>query len=318
MRLVYRLCALALVLLAASAQADWTPSGPVRLLHTFSAGSGPDIAARIIAEELTKSWKHQVVVEPRPGASGGIAVDAVNKAAPDGHAIVLMGSGELTINPSLNKNITFQASDVRPISTIYRTAFFVTATTKTNDSIADIIKAAKAAPGQVSYGSPFIGSPSHLGGALLEAQTGTRMLHVPARPPQAYVSLAQGDITWALMTEITGRPYIANRQLRLLAVAAKQRVSYAPDIPTVQEVLGGPQFETEAWVGILGPRNLPDPLVASIHRAIEPILANSEVQKRLAGIGFEMFPSTTADFVKLITSDGTKYGKLIADLNLKQ
>ena len=312
------LCLSAALLFAVPAQADWTPSGPVRMFTTFSAGSGPDVVARIVAEELTKIWKHQVVVEPRPGASGGLAVDALNKSPADGHTIILMGSGELTINPSMGSNVTFRASDLKPISTLYRTAFFVTTSAKKTESIADIIKVAKANPGQVSYGSPFIGSPSHLGGALLEAQTGTRMLHVPARPPQAYVSLAQGDITWALLTEVTARPYLANQQLRLVAVGAKQRVSYAPDIPTVQEVIGGPDYETEAWIAILGPRDMTSAVADDINKVIRPILSNPEIQKRFAGIGFDVFQSSPAELAKLIESDGAKYGRLISDLNLKQ
>src|SRR5262249_40567760 len=105
-----RLCLLAAMLMSAPAYADWMPSAPVRMLTTFSAGSGPDIVARLVAEELTKVWKHQVIVEPRPGASGGLAVDALNKSKPDGHTIILMGSGELTINPAMSAAPTFKAS----------------------------------------------------------------------------------------------------------------------------------------------------------------------------------------------------------------
>ena len=194
-----------MVALPLAAAAQTFPTKTVRIVSPYPTGAGPDTVARLLAEKLTKNWGQQVIVEPRSGGNGFIAVDAVKKSS-DPHDLVMLDNGHIAINPSLFKRLPYDVEkDFQPAALIYRTDFLIAvAANSPYKTVGELIAAAKASPGKISYATPFVGSPSHLGSALLEMRTGTQMVHVPFKETsQMVASVGNGEVTWTLTTLAT-------------------------------------------------------------------------------------------------------------------
>src|SRR6266704_2330113 len=188
--------------LAQSPQAGY-PTKVVKILAPYSSGAGPSIFMRIIGDKLAKAWGQQVIVDSRPGASGFIAIEAGKNAAPDGHELLIVSNAHVAINPALYKKLPYDTEkDFVPGGLLYRTPFFVTVTpVGPCPTVRALIAAAKASPGNLTYGAPYVCSTSHLGGAALEYRTGTKMVLVPYKDQsQIYASIANGDLDWMLST----------------------------------------------------------------------------------------------------------------------
>src|SRR5713101_4328154 len=168
--------------LAQSPQAGY-PTKVVKILAPYSSGAGPSVFMRIMGDKLAKAWGQQVIVDSRPGASGFIAIEAVKNAAPDGHELLVVSNSHVAINPALYKKLPYDPDkDFVPVAMFYRTPFFIIVSRNgPYQTVPALIAAAKASPGTVSYGSSYVGSPSHLGSAQFEYLTGTKMIHVPFR-----------------------------------------------------------------------------------------------------------------------------------------
>src|SRR5579864_4894925 len=204
---------LATAMLAAAAVGHWAiaqtsvvqgyPSKVVRITLPYAAGAGPAVFTRLLAEQLSKLWGQQVIVDARPGASGFIAIEAVKKLAPDGYELLGASNAHAAINPWLYKKIPYDIqADFVPIGMIYTKAFVITvSSTGPYQTVPALIEGAKANPGKLSLGTPYVGSPADLGGALFEFLTGTTMIHVPFKEqPQIYPAIANNDVTWTLST----------------------------------------------------------------------------------------------------------------------
>src|SRR3989449_2181274 len=242
-------------------------SRPIKIVTPYSTGIGPDLYMRALGELLQKEWGQPVVVEAKPGGNGFIAVEQVKKAAPDGHELLVLANSHLTINPSLFKNVPYDPiADLTPIAGLYRAYFFVAVKSDgPYQSIRELIAGAKANPGKLSYGTPYVGSPSHLGSAVFEYETGTQMLHVPFKDTlQIFTSIANGDVTWAVATASSTAAMVKAGRVKLIAVAAPKRVASHPDVPTVEEAGGPRDFEVESWIVLLGPRAMPQDLARKI------------------------------------------------------
>src|SRR5438477_3982185 len=214
------------------------PTKVVKITAPYSAGAGPAVFARILAEKLSRAWSQQVLVDPRPGASGFIAIEAVKNAAPDGHELLVVSNAHVAINPALYKKLPYDPDkDFVPVAMFYRTPFFlIVAAAGPYQNVRALIAAAKANPGAVTYGSSYVGSPSHLGSAEFEFLTGTKMIHVPFKDQsQMYVSIANGDVGWAFSTLGSALPLIQSGKIKLIAIASKERLKTLPDVPTIQE-----------------------------------------------------------------------------------
>lgn len=310
--------ALAMASPAASPQAF--PSKPVRIVSPYPSGITPDIAARAIADRLSKTWGHAVIVEPRPGANGFIAIGAAKKAAPDGHELLLAGQAHLAINPNLFASVPYDAEkDFAPLSLIYRTPFFIAVSTAgPYKSIPDLIAAAKASQRKLSYSSPYVGSPPHLGGALFAFLTGTEMLHVPFKDgAQIYISVANGDVDWALGSIGSTLPLTKAGKIKLLAIAAKSRLPDHPEVPTVAEAGGPAGYEVDTWVSLVAPRGTPPELARRISADIAAALADGTVRERYRGIGVDPVSNTPAQLAELIREDGKVYGEIVKRAGVK-
>ena len=289
------------------------PAKTVKLIAPYSAGAGPAVFMRVLADQLTKAWARQVIVDSRPGASGFIAIEAVKNAAPDGHELLVVSNAHVAINPALYKKLPYDPQgDFAPVGMIYHTPFFVTVRSGgPYPTVPALIAAAKANPGRITYGAPYVGSPSHLGGADFAYRTGTTMLLVPFKDQsQMYVSIANGELDWALSTLASALPLMKAGRVKLLAIAAGRRSSSAPEVPTVREA-GGPEFEVDSWLALLAPHGTPPAVVRKINADLNAALAVPEVLERMKILGFEASPGTPEQLAEAIDADTKTYRDLV-------
>jgi tripartite-type tricarboxylate transporter receptor subunit TctC len=282
------------------------PSKVVKITTPYSSGSGPDLFTRAFIEQLSKVWSQQVITEPRPGGNGFIAVEAVKKAPPDGYELLILANSHLTINPALFSNVPYDPiNDLTPIAGLYRTAFFVVvASNGPYQSVRDLIAAAKANPGKIIYGTPYIGSPAHLGSVIFEHETGTQMTHVPFKDTlQIYTSIANGDVAWSIATAASTAPMVKAGKVRLIAVVAKNRVATNPEVPTLGEAGGPKDLVVEARLVLLGPRGMPQGLVQKINADSQKALSTPEMRKRIDNLGFEPYHATPGEISEGIRSE---------------
>jgi tripartite-type tricarboxylate transporter receptor subunit TctC len=305
---------LAVVALAQPAAAQQFPTKPVRVITPFPAGSGPDSVVRLVGDKLTRGWGQQVIVENRPGANGFIAIEAAKKAAPDGYTLVQMDDAHMAVQPNLYKKLPYDiAKDFDPVATLFRTYFFVVTPAESSwKNVADLIAAAKAKRGELTYGSWFIGSPGHLGAALLEGATGTEMTHVPFKEmTQLYAAVGNNDVAWAFGSAASAGPMYRAKKVKFIAVAAPRRIAGYPDVPTVAEAGGPGNFEVKAWVALLAPRGTPTAVIARINEDVAKALAEPDVRERLAGFAFEPYRSSPGEITKQIDLDSRRYAEVI-------
>jgi tripartite-type tricarboxylate transporter receptor subunit TctC len=290
------------------------PSKTVRIDSPFSAGAGPVIFTRVLADKLSKQWGQPVIVEPKPGGSGFLAIDAVKSAPADGHELLITSNAHVAINPALYSKLPYDPDkDLIPVAMFYRTPFFIVVSVNGPfQSVPALIAAAKANPETVSYGSSYVGSPSHLGSAEFEYRTGTKMIHVPFRDQsQMYVSIANGDVGWAFSTLGSALPLIQARKIKILAIAAKERSKSLPDVPTVEEAGGPAGLQVDSWLGLMAPRGTSQEVVRKLNADVNRQLADPEVLEQMKRLGFEPAPGTPERFAQIIADDAKKYAELV-------
>ena len=290
------------------------PAQPVRFISPFPAGSGPDVVARIVGERLGAGWKQPVVVDARPGANGFLAAVAVKQAAPAGYDLLLADVGHLAISPALFKNMPYNPkTDFVPVGGIYRTSFFIAVGANSPiRTVKDLIAAATANPGKITYGSNSVGGPLHLGAAQVEAVTGTKMLHVPYKEiSQLYLAVSTGEVDWAMGSLASTGPLLKAGKLRLIAVADSARSSVMPEIPTFREA-GGPQdVQVRSWVAMMAPKGTPPAVVATLNRSLGDVLKQPEVVEKFAGFGFVPDIQTPASLTRLINTETVFYADMV-------
>ncbi|HEY3178907.1 MAG TPA: tripartite tricarboxylate transporter substrate-binding protein [Casimicrobiaceae bacterium] len=302
------------LIVATVAVAQTYPTKIVKITAPYSAGAGPAVFTRVMAEKLSRAWSQQVLVDPRPGASGFIAIESVKNAAPDGHELLVVSNAHVAINPALYKKLPYDPDkDFVPVAMFYRTPFFLTvATAGPYQNVRALIDAAKAKPGTVSYGSSYVGSPSHLGSAEFEFLTGTKMIHVPFKDQsQMYVSIANGDVGWAFSTLGSALPLIQSNKIKLIAIAAKVRLKTLPDVPTVEEAGGPAGFEVGSWLALMAPRGTPPDVIQRINAEVNRQLVDPEVKLQLQTFGFDAAPGTPEQLTETIRVEAKKYGELV-------
>ena len=297
----------------AAAQGQTYPEKVVKIIAPYSSGAGPTVFMRLLAERLSKAWGKQVVVDSRPGASGFLAIEAVKNARPDGYELLVVSNAHVAINPALYKKLPYDPqSDFAPVGMIYHTPFFVTVKSGgPYTTVPALIAAAKAKPGKLTYGAPYVGSPAHLGAADFARRTETSMILVPFKDQsQMYLSIASGDLDWAFSTLASATPLAKAGRLKLLAIASAKRSGSAPDVPTMREA-GGPDFEVDSWLALLAPRATPEAVVRKINADMNAELAAPEVLERMKAMGFTASPGTSEQLAEAIRADAKTYADLV-------
>jgi len=305
---------LALTGFAPGAVAQEFPTKAVRVITPFSAGSGPDSVLRLVGDKLSKLWGQPVVVENRPGGSGIIAVAAANGSAPDGYTLVELDDTHMALQPHLYADARYDAvRDLAPVATLLKTYFFIVVPANSPwRRVPDLVQAAKAKPGELTYGSWFIGSPGHVGAAMLQAATDTSMSHVPFKDmAQLYAAVANGDVAWAFGSAASAGPMYRAGKVQFLAVAAPKRVAAFPEVRTVAEAGGPPQLEVKSWIALLAPRGTPKPIITRINRDIAKVLAQPDLQQRLVAIGFEALALSPDEIAAAIAAESRRYGDIV-------
>jgi tripartite-type tricarboxylate transporter receptor subunit TctC len=295
------------------------PDKPVTLLTAFAPGSGPDATLRVVAEKLGKLWNQRVVVENKPGGGGFIAMDAAKRAAPDGYTLLQLDSDHLAAVPHLYKQRGASAVGAfEPVASIFRTTFLVAVGTDSKyKTMSDIVAAAKASPGTVTYGSWGVGSPGHLGAELLEMQTGIKMQHVPYKEvSQLFTSVATGDVNWSLGTlPSSSGPYKAGK-LRYIAVASGKRLTQLPEVPTAKEAGGPADFDVNAFVVLMAPKGIAPAVRDKINADMAKVLADAEVKSRFDTFAFEPISWSPAEITKGAEAKSKVYEALVQKANI--
>ena len=311
--------ALSALALALPAAAQTFPTRAVRIISSFPAGSGPDAAMRVVAEELARQWKQPVVVENRPGGNGFIAIDAWKRGAKDGHDLLVLDNVHLAAYPSLFKKLPYNVEkDFDTLLPLFKTHFFFTVGTNSKyKTVGDIIADAKANPGKLNYGSWSVGNPVHLGSELLESVTGTQMEHVIFKETtQLYTSVSTGDIDFALGSAGTAGPLYRAGKLRLLAFTAPKRSADFPDIPTVGESGGPTDFEVTGWNVIAVPPGLPAAVTDKIRADLVEVLKDKDFADKFRTFGYEAFPTTPEQFQTTLKSETQRFIDVIRRANI--
>jgi tripartite-type tricarboxylate transporter receptor subunit TctC len=314
------IAALSLAVLPCTAIAQKYPEKPVRIITTFPSGSGPDAAMRVIAAKLSKAWGQQVVVDNRPGGNGFIALGLAKTTAADGYTLAQASSAQITTHRLIYRTLPYDpVKDFDPIVPLFRNHFFIVVpTTSSWKSVGDLIAAAKAKPSGLSYGSEFIGSPGHLGAALLEAATGTQMTHVPYKETgQLFAAVGRGDVQWAFGTVGTAGATVQSGSARLLALAAPKRLPNYPDVPTVSEAGGPAGFEVAAWTGLLAPRGTPRAILEKINRDVAQAVQEPDIRERFAAFGYQAWGISPAETSAAMAAEVRSYADTIKRLNLR-
>jgi tripartite-type tricarboxylate transporter receptor subunit TctC len=295
------------------------PDKPVTLLTAFAPGSGPDATLRVVAEKLGKLWNQRVVVENKPGGGGFIAMDAAKRAAPDGYTLLQLDSDHLAAVPHLYKQRGAAAVGAfEPVASIFRTTFLVAVAADSKfKTMSDIVAAAKASPGTVTYGSWGVGSPGHLGAELLEMQTGIKMQHVPYKEvSQLFTSVATGDVNWSLGTlPSSSGPYKAGK-LRYIAVASGKRLTQLPEVPTAKEAGGPADFDVNAFVVLMAPKGIAPAVRDKINADMAKVLSDAEVKSRFDTFAFEPISWSPAEITKGAEAKSKVYEALVQKANI--
>jgi tripartite-type tricarboxylate transporter receptor subunit TctC len=305
--------ALALTLIGHSAPlVAQEAGGLLKVIVPYVAGSGPDILARLVGEELHQSWKQPVIVENQPGASGNIGTEAVARSKPDGKTILLTAS-PLTQNVALFKSVPYDpVKSFQPIAMIAEgfIGLAVNPTVPAN-SAKQFVDFVKARPGRVNYASPGRGTPQHLSMELFKLSTGTDIQHVPYKGmPAAIQDVVGNHVSAAFVPIHIAVPLAKSNQIRLLAVASKQRVDVAPDVPTLNEQ-GIAGVELDFWFGVLAPAGTPRDFVDRANAEINRIIRLPHIKEKLTGQGLIPTGGSVQDFVDFLPKDLAKWRRII-------
>jgi len=314
----FGLLLIVLALLPLAAQAQDFPARPIRIIVPNPPGGAGDISARLIGQKLSESLGQPVVIENQAGASGSIGMNMLKRAAPDGHTLGVVISLAQTIDLVQNKTASFDlVKDFTPITAIANNpAGLVVNAQITARSLKELIALVRARPGDIAYGSAGIGTAHHLYGQALNKAAGIEMMYVPYKGvAPALNDLLGGHVPTAIVSLAAALPHIQSRRLRLLTVFDTKRYGKLPDVPIVSEEVPG-FVPGRAWLGLVGPRDLPAAITARLNAEIGRIINSAEVQQVLGDNGLETIANTPADFAAMIREDARIWDAAAASAGL--
>ena len=306
--------------LAAQAQAQAAfPSKPIRLIVPFTPGGVTDTSGRIVADYLGKRLGQQVNVDNRPGASGNIGTQLAASAEPDGHTLVLAFDGTMVINPHVFAKVPFDTlRDFAPVSVFSESQnIMVTGAGKPYRSAAEVVAAARARPGALTYGSAGSGSTQHLAGELFKQQTRTELLHVPYKgSAPASTALISGEVDLLFINVPAILPQVKAGRLRALAAAGAKRSALMPEVPTLREA-GINGVEVVVWYGVLAPSGTPRHIVTLLAAAIAKAARSPDIRQKLQEQGAEPVGNTPEEFTDLLREEVVRWRTVIFAAGLK-
>ena len=300
------------------AWADSYPSRPVRIVVGFAPGGPNDILARMIGQWLSERLGQQFIVENRTGAGSNIATEAVVRAAPDGHTLLLVGSPN-AINATLYDKLNFDfLRDITPVGGLMRGALvMVVHPSVPAKTLPEFIAYAKENPGKLAYGSGGVGGITHITAELFkQAAGGLDILHVPYRGVEpALTDLLGGQVQVLFVNPAPSIGYITSGTIRALAVTTATRSETLPDVPTIGEFVPG--YEASSVFGLGAPKNTPIEIIDRLNKEMNAALADPKIKAQLARLDGTALTGSPADFGKLMAAETEKWGKVLRFANIK-
>ncbi|MBR0653989.1 Bug family tripartite tricarboxylate transporter substrate binding protein [Plastoroseomonas arctica] len=301
----------------ARAQAGW-PDRPIRLIVPFPPGGGTDTVARDLGTRMASSAGWTIVADNRPGAGGGIGLDAVAKSPPDGYTIGLGQTSNLAINPALYRTLPYDPlRDFTPIGIVARQPnIIVVARSSPVRNLADLIALARARPGQLSAGHPGNGTVGHLQGEVMNRRANIDITQVPYRGAGGVVAdLLAGRLDVYSANPLSVKGVLESGDVRAIAVTSATRAAAFPDVPTLIEQ--GLPLELVNWTGLVAPARLPAPILARLSEEMRKALGSDEIRARLAAEGSEPVGSTPEGFRAFLETEVAKWGAIVREGNIQ-
>jgi tripartite-type tricarboxylate transporter receptor subunit TctC len=299
-------------LLAQSSGAGY-PNKPIRLIVGFPPGGPNDLIAREVALRLGQRLKQPIVVENRAGSNGEIATAAVAKAIPDGYTLLFGSSGSLAVSPSLQEKLPYDSiKDFAPIAVVASNPMLllVNANSKFN-TVDELLAAAKAKPGALTYASAGSGSPTHLSAVLLENMASISALHVPYKGGgPALIDLMGGQIDFYFGGIATALPFVKETRLKAIGITSSNRSTLVPTVPAISEY-GLPGYESLIWYGVLAPAGTPKEILTILHHATTEVMDMPDFRKKLAGHGAEVLNMGPDQFGSFLKTEIAKWAKVV-------
>ena len=302
--------------LAALAQ-DW-PAKPVRFIVPYPPGGGTDVIARIVQNRLSEALGQPIVIENRGGAGGAVGTEVAAKAAPDGYTFLFTLSSH-TINPLLYKLAYDVERDFVPVTLIVSVPQLIAANVSSPlRTMQDVVATARAHPGRLHYASVGAGTPSHIGGELLNLKAGIDIVHVPYKGGGPAVTDTLGGQVWLLFVTMPAAiSHVRAGKLRGLAVTTLKRNPGAPEIPTVAEALNMPDYEVDSWYAIFAPARTPPAAVARMQREMARVIQLPDVKQKLLEQGGDTVGSSPEALGQVVRGELKKWAELIRDAKIK-
>lgn len=308
-----RTFAVAAMLAGAPAFAQQFPSKPVR----FIIGPSSEVLPRIVAQRLSQTWGHQVLVDPRPGGGGIVAADTVAKSPPDGYTW-LLSTATFTVSASLLANPPFDLMrDFQPVTLLASAPFYLmTHPSLPVKNVHELTALAKARPGQLNYGSSGKGTPPHMAAEMYKSMAGINLEHVPYKTvANAVTDQMAGQVQVSFQYGPSSLPHVRSGKLRGLAVTSIKRSRFAQELPTMDES-GVRGYEIIGWNGIHVPFKTPAEIINRLNTDLRAALQASEVQERLTAASLDIHGTTRADFETFIHRDRARWAKVVKDAGI--
>jgi tripartite-type tricarboxylate transporter receptor subunit TctC len=297
---------------AAAAQQSY-PARPIRIIALSSPGSGPDIVGRLIGGKLTEAWGQQVIVDPRPAATGIVGSEIAAKAAPDGHTLVIITSQAVIVSVMYDKLTYSLLKDFTPITLVASTPFILAVHPAVPaHSVKELVALAKSKPGALRYGSGGSGSPPHLSTEIFKRMTGIDMLHVPYKGiTPAMVDAVAGQVQMVISVIPAVLPTIKSGRLRALGVTSAKRTALVPDVPAIAETVPG--YEFIGWYSLFAPAKTPAGIIDKLNAEIGKALGTPGFRERFTALGAEPRTSTPQELAAYLRVQQEKMRKAVQD-----
>jgi tripartite-type tricarboxylate transporter receptor subunit TctC len=310
----------AALFMPASGRAQLYPERAIQLQVPFQAGGAVDSTARIVANQLAINLGQPVVVENRVGGGGTIGTNLVAKAPPDGYNLLFIASGPMVLAPGLYGKVPYDpVSDFTPVALVASYPNTLLINRKSSfKSVADIIAAARAKPGSMSYASGGVGTILHLSGELFKKTAEIQLVHIPYKGGLAAIPDLLASRLDMLFANIgLGLPYVSSDELAVIAITSTERSPLLPNTPTLAAAGGLPGYETSDWFGILAPAATPKLIIDRLHKEISAILQMPEIKSKLLSQGAQLANKTPAEFGNFIRAELVKWTDMIKTIGVK-
>ena len=313
--MIRRIAGIALMALALPALAAW-PDHPIKMYIGYAPGGSTDVVARLIAPKLGEKLGQPIVIENKPGAAGDLAAELMLQTPADGYTLMMSTVAVHAINPGLAKQKFDPINDFTPVALVCSYPMIMIASNQTTFKDVDELKA-EAAKTPMFYSSSGVGSPGHLSGELLVNATGARLTHVPYKggaPSTLAIVSGEAQVNFATLPAVV--PQIRAGKVRAIGLASTRRNPAVPDVPTLIEE-GLPDFDVGTWSAVIGPKGMPADVVKKLNEAVNSVINDPEISKRLVGEGAEIRVMSPQEFGAFMRAENVRWVKVVKDAGIK-